>query len=44
MVREALGKKLVSTRPRCAMLGFNTLKKAVSQWQKLKALSEIENS
>lgn len=44
IIREALGKKVVSTRPRCAMLGFNTLKNAVKQWQKQETLSEIENS
>ncbi|MGB3365669.1 MAG: iron-sulfur cluster assembly scaffold protein, partial [Thermodesulfobacteriota bacterium] len=44
IVRDTLGKKLVSTRPRCAMLGFNTLKNAVKQWQRQQTLSEIKNS
>ncbi|GJM17059.1 MAG: iron-sulfur cluster assembly scaffold protein [Thermodesulfobacteriota bacterium] len=44
IVLKALGKKLVSTRPNCARLGFNTMKKAVKEWQKLQALSEIQDS
>ena len=44
IVQDTLGKKLVSTRPRCAMLGFNTLKNAVKQWQRQQILSEIRNS
>lgn len=44
IVRDTLGKKLVSTRPRCAMLGFNTLKNAIKEWQRQQTLSEIKNS
>lgn len=44
IVQDTLGKKLVSTRPRCAMLGFNTLKNAVKEWQRQQTLSEIRNS
>ena len=33
IVLEMLGKKLVSTRPDCARLGFNTLKKAIKKWR-----------
>lgn len=44
IVKDTLGKKLVSTRPRCAMLGFNTLKNAVKEWQRQQTLSVIENS
>ncbi len=36
LVLEMLGKKLVSTRPDCARLGLNTLKKAVKKWQNQK--------
>jgi len=44
IVRETLGKKLVSTRPRCAMLGFNTVKNAIKVFKKQEMLSIIENS
>ncbi len=40
IVLEKLGKKLVSTRPDCARLGFNTLKKALKKWQNNQILSE----
>ena len=40
IVLEMLGKKLVSTRPDCARLGFNTLKKALKKWQNNQMLTE----
>lgn len=40
IVIEMLGKKLVSTRPDCARLGFNTLKKAIKKWQNNQKLSK----
>ena len=44
IIRETLGKKLTSTRPRCAMLGFNTLKNAIKQVRTIDMISSIENS
>ena len=44
IVRETLGKKLVSPRPGCARLGFNTMKNAIKKWRRLKTLSSIEDS
>jgi len=44
IVREALGKKLVATRPDCARLGFNTMKNAIKKWRRQKMLSSIEDS
>ena len=41
IVSELLGKKMVSTRPDCARLGFNTLKKAVKKWQQNQQLSNV---
>jgi nitrogen fixation NifU-like protein len=41
-VIDILGKKLVSTRPRCAMLGFNTVKNAIKRYKKQEMLSSIE--
>lgn len=41
IVVEMLGKKMVATRPDCARLGFNTLKKAVKKWQKNQQLANI---
>jgi len=43
-VIEILGKKLVSTRPRCAMLGFNTVKNAIKEYKKQEMLSSIERA
>jgi nitrogen fixation NifU-like protein len=40
-VIDILGKKLVSTRPRCAMLGFNTIKNAIKEYKKQEMLSSI---
>ena len=40
-VIDILGKKLVSTRPRCAMLGFNTIKNAIIEYKKQEMLSSI---
>lgn len=40
-VLDILGKKLVSTRPRCAMLGFNTVKNAIKEYKKQEMLSSI---
>lgn len=40
-VIDILGKKLVSTRPRCAMLGFNTVKNAIKEYKKQEMLSSI---
>jgi len=40
-VKDILGKKLVSTRPRCAMLGFNTIKNAIKEYKKQEMLSSI---
>ena len=40
IVLDMLGKKLVSTRPDCARLGLNTLKKAVKKWQSNQMLSK----
>lgn len=39
VITEVLGKRLVTTRPACAYLGFNTLKSAVKSWRN-KALSD----
>ncbi|MEQ9619591.1 MAG: iron-sulfur cluster assembly scaffold protein [Deltaproteobacteria bacterium] len=39
VVTQILGKRLVTTRPKCAYLGFNTLKTAVKQWR-VKNMSE----
>lgn len=39
VVSEILGKRLVTIRPKCAYLGFNTLKTAVKQWR-VKNMSE----
>lgn len=39
VMTEALGRKLVTTRPKCAHLGFNTIKMAIKSW-KMKNLSE----
>jgi len=44
IVIETLGKKLVSTRPRCAMLGFNTVKNAIKEFKKNEMLLSIEDS
>ena len=44
IVRETLGKKLVSTRPRCAMLGFNTVKNAIKKLLRQYTLTSIEDS
>ncbi len=44
IVRETLGKKLVSTRPDCTRLGFNTMKNAIKKWRRLKMLCSIEDS
>lgn len=44
IVKETLGKKLVSTRPRCAMLGFNTVKNAIKEYKKQEMLTNINNS
>ena len=41
IVREKLGKKLVSIRPDCARLGFNTLKNAIKKWRKQEKLSTL---
>lgn len=38
VVLKMLGKKMISTRPDCAHLGFNTLKKAVKKWQEMRIL------
>lgn len=43
-VIDILGKKLVSTRPRCAMLGFNTVKNAIKEYKKQEMLSSIEGA
>lgn len=39
VISEALGRKLITTRPKCAHLGFNTLKAAVKFW-KMKEVSD----
>ncbi len=44
IVKEILGKKLVSTRPKCAMLGFNTVKKAIKEFKKQQMLASIQDS
>lgn len=44
IVRDTLGKKLVSTRPQCAMLGFNTVKNAIKKYNKQQMLSSISKS
>lgn len=41
IVVDMLGKKMVATRPDCARLGFNTLKKAVKKWQKNQQLDNL---
>lgn len=43
IVRETLGKKLVSTRPKCAMLGFNGVKNAIIEFKKQEILSALKN-
>ena len=42
IVTEILGKRLVSTRPNCAYLGLNTVKKAVIQWRRDKMLETVK--
>lgn len=39
VVSETLGKRLVTTRPKCAYLGFNTLKTAAKKWR-IKTMSD----
>ncbi len=39
IIEQALGRKLVTTRPKCAHVGFNTLKTAI-KFLKMKQLSE----
>ncbi len=41
IVLELLGRKMVATRPNCARLGFNTLKKAVKKWQETNKRAQI---
>lgn len=43
-VKDVLGKKLVSTRPQCAMLGFNTVKNAITEYKRRGMLSSIERA
>ncbi|MEM7009598.1 MAG: iron-sulfur cluster assembly scaffold protein [Thermodesulfobacteriota bacterium] len=42
-VTELLGKKMVSTRPQCARLGFNTLKKAISKFSQKENIANSNN-
>ncbi len=41
IVLELLGKKMISTRPECARLGFNTLKRAIKKWQEKDKYAQI---
>lgn len=41
IVVDMLGKKMIATRPDCARLGFNTLKKAVKKWQTAQQLENL---
>ena len=42
IVTEILGKRLVSTRPNCAHLGLNTLKRAAIKWRRNKMLESVK--